>query len=110
MRTAVRGFFFSGRGRNTRCSRDWSSDLCSSDLPPKTRQDYWGPKLARNQERDAEVMEKMAQLGWSVDIVWQCELRNTAVLMERLVGFLGPPRSEERRVGKECKSRGSPDY
>src|SRR2546422_6918510 len=26
-------FFFSSRRRHTRCSRDWSSDVCSSDLP-----------------------------------------------------------------------------
>src|SRR2546422_11776501 len=28
-------FFFSSRRRHTRCSRDWSSDVCSSDLPPQ---------------------------------------------------------------------------
>src|SRR5687768_5634068 len=28
------GFFFSSRRRHTRCSRDWSSDVCSSDLAP----------------------------------------------------------------------------
>src|SRR3989449_8573511 len=30
------GFFFSSRRRHTRCSRDWSSDVCSSDLVPTT--------------------------------------------------------------------------
>src|SRR5256884_1755618 len=29
---ALQGFFFSSRRRHTRCSRDWSSDVCSSDL------------------------------------------------------------------------------
>src|SRR2546422_5009968 len=29
-------FFFSSRRRHTRCSRDWSSDVCSSDLPSDT--------------------------------------------------------------------------
>src|SRR2546429_4442868 len=29
-------FFFSSRRRHTRCSRDWSSDVCSSDLPETT--------------------------------------------------------------------------
>src|SRR5256884_4155098 len=28
-------FFFSSRRRHTRCSRDWSSDVCSSDLGPR---------------------------------------------------------------------------
>src|SRR5687768_8578919 len=31
-RVARRSFFFSSRRRHTRCSRDWSSDVCSSDL------------------------------------------------------------------------------
>src|SRR6266436_1185889 len=38
-------FFFSSRRRHTRCSRDWSSDVCSSDLipPPHDRADQPGP-------------------------------------------------------------------
>src|SRR3989449_6338084 len=32
MTTSSRPFFFSSRRRHTRCSRDWSSDVCSSDL------------------------------------------------------------------------------
>src|SRR5256884_5610757 len=36
-------FFFSSRRRHTRCSRDWSSDVCSSDLP---RQDASPQELA----------------------------------------------------------------
>src|SRR2546422_8562840 len=35
-------FFFSSRRRHTRCSRDWSSDVCSSDLHPESR----GPAVA----------------------------------------------------------------
>src|SRR2546429_6674719 len=31
-------FFFSSRRRHTRCSRDWSSDVCSSDIAGQTRQ------------------------------------------------------------------------
>src|SRR2546429_5135688 len=33
MRMVHLSFFFSSRRRHTRCSRDWSSDVCSSDLP-----------------------------------------------------------------------------
>src|SRR5690554_4531475 len=35
---APRPFFFSSRRRHTRCGRDWSSDVCSSDLPGKAAQ------------------------------------------------------------------------
>src|SRR2546422_1836638 len=37
-------FFFSSRRRHTRCSRDWSSDVCSSDLTARTR--FWVPPPA----------------------------------------------------------------
>src|SRR5205809_5492920 len=41
-------FFFSSRRRHTRCSRDWSSDVCSSDLPDP---------------REAKVLEHVEELG-----------------------------------------------
>src|SRR4030043_420984 len=37
-------FFFSSRRRHTRCSRDWSSDVCSSDLPEKQISLFWEDK------------------------------------------------------------------
>src|SRR5712675_1804610 len=38
-------FFFSSRRRHTRCSRDWSSDVCSSDLADETRPFMQGARL-----------------------------------------------------------------
>src|SRR2546422_5860572 len=38
-------FFFSSRRRHTRCSRDWSSDVCSSDLPPPFDRFAWATGL-----------------------------------------------------------------
>jgi DNA mismatch endonuclease (patch repair protein) len=83
-------------------------DGCPKGSPPKSHENYWGPKLARNRERDAEAMAKMAELGWSVDIVWQCELRNTATLTERLAAFLGPPPHAERRAPNTALASNSP--
>src|SRR2546422_7102338 len=40
-------FFFSSRRRHTRCSRDWSSDVCSSDLPKRLK--WCRPREARSQ-------------------------------------------------------------
>src|SRR2546422_3122324 len=58
-------FFFSSRRRHTRCSRDWSSDVCSSDLTENWANmwlnegfaefmpgQYWGAKLGRHAEDD----------------------------------------------------------
>src|SRR5215217_6833959 len=71
-------FFFSSRRRHTSYWRDWSSDVCSSDLPVLAPLQRWlrtghGPVLAPLQR------------------------------------WLRTGRSEERRVGKECRSRWAPD-
>src|SRR3712207_9470485 len=79
--------FFSSRRRHTRYWRDWSSDVCSSDLVTGVR--------------------TRAEAGWGrfrggawissnvrADLLRTCSRRSS--------------RSEERRVGKECRSRWSP--
>ncbi len=55
---------------------------------PSTNRDYWLPKLARNVERDAENQTRLAQLGWEALIVWECEIKNTSVLRDRIRAFL----------------------
>src|SRR6202043_1525389 len=40
-------FFFSSRRRHTRCGRDWSSDVCSSDLAPRRHRSFPGGRTSR---------------------------------------------------------------
>src|SRR6266436_1436421 len=75
-------FFFSSRRRHTRCSRDWSSDVCSSDLQDRDPQ-FGYIRLRSTPESVSEV--KVQTNSFSAEF-----------------------RSEERRVGKECRSRWSP--
>ena len=42
---------------------------------PKTRLEYWKPKLTRNYERDKENTAKLQAAGWYVIVVWECELK-----------------------------------
>src|SRR5207247_8198986 len=69
-------FFFSSRRRHTRSTRDWSSDVCSSDLPYCP--EWWHGRAEPECRRPAGRY------------------------------YPGAVRSEERRVGKECRSRWSP--
>jgi DNA mismatch endonuclease (patch repair protein) len=62
---------------------------CNRSRKPKSNQNYWQPKLQRNGERDARVQAELADMGWDVFIVWECEVKNTDLLKERLLGFLG---------------------
>src|SRR3989442_8536122 len=106
-------FFFSSRRRHTRCGRDWSSDVCSSDLvvagPP------FRPKLLVLDEpfsgldplvRD-EFMEGLLQQAGEMTILISSHELGEIDGVATHVAFLDE-RSEERRVGKECRSRWSP--
>ena len=48
---------------------------CKNYTVPKTNTDFWKAKVARNQERDQEVWRKLEAKGWSVIIVWECQLK-----------------------------------
>lgn len=71
---------------------------CRLARPPKTRQDYWIPKLARNQERDCAVEKQLEALGWKVVTVWGCETRNVDLVRAKLMPLLaaGAPASSPR--------------
>src|SRR5690606_39807841 len=75
-------FFFSSRRRHTRFSRDWSSDVCSSDLRKSVT---------------ADIDKQTANVATRTQMLY--------LVTPRLRG----ERSEERRVGKECRSRWQPD-
>jgi len=55
---------------------------------PKSRLDFWLPKLESNRQRDLANQERLRGMGWSVLVVWECELRDAAVLAERVRSFL----------------------
>lgn len=51
---------------------------CKLNKPPKTRTEYWLPKIARNVARDQANKQKLISLGWKVLTIWECEIRNNA--------------------------------
>src|SRR5699024_11788718 len=83
------GFFFSSRRRHTRSKRDWSSDVCSSDLLMN---------LSKMKVLKLEISSPVN--NWMMDSLFK-DLQ----MKRSLVTLLSLLRSEERRVGKECRSR-----
>ena len=70
---------------------------CSNAGVPQTRTDYWHPKLARNVENDKRHVQLLEEQGWSVSIVWECDVRKSLTdTVANLVQFLGPTRSCHR--------------
>lgn len=64
-------------------------DGCSICHIPKTRHDYWVPKLQRNKERDKINQAKLKELGWRSLVIWECEVKDIEGLKRRLLKFLG---------------------
>ena len=55
---------------------------------PKANRDYWLAKVGRNRERDAQHLEALTTLGWCVETIWECDLKDRAGLQARLRGVL----------------------
>src|SRR3989440_2455118 len=93
-------FFFSSRRRHTRSDRDWSSDVCSSDLPEGSIITISTGMLKEKGYRHwlKNFLHAMGQEDWTY---W---MRQGAKPRQAVASV----RSEERRVGKECRSRWSP--
>lgn len=55
----------------------WHGHACKRGARlPKTNQDYWRKKIARNMARDAKNSEALRALGWRVITLWECELKS----------------------------------
>lgn len=66
----------------------WHAHGCKYGQAPKSRLDYWLPKLEANERRDREKASQLGDLGWSVLTVWQCETRYPERLARKLQRFL----------------------
>lgn len=66
----------------------WHAHNCDKGRAPKSKLDYWGPKLAANVERDAKKAGELEALGWSVLTVWQCQTKDERTLLAALIAFV----------------------
>src|SRR5256885_10696828 len=94
-------FFFSSRRRHTRLQGDWSSDVCSSDLGTDPLPDELHGLVADlgMLALDSRLEDEQPEWDLPFELVGDAD--------HRALGDVGM-RSEERRVGKECRSRWSP--
>src|SRR5699024_11494482 len=88
-------FFFSSRRRHTRSKRDWSSDVCSSDLD----------LVLEVEQQIGDGVVRCIAMGVTDGLPRGVEAENTGAAISVPVG-----RSEERRVGKECRCRWSREH
>src|SRR5699024_11941393 len=97
-------FFFSSRRRHTRSKRDWSSDVCSSDLDERVTRD--SSETGRSESMQPP-QDQQRQSKPNVVSIQSAKKSAEVYLAEPRV--YSEARSEERRVGKECRSRTWPE-
>src|SRR5207247_3336479 len=96
-------FFFSSRRRHTRSTRDWSSDVCSSDLHLVEEILRLDPNSVRHRQQQVEYAFKSGDKAKLIEAY--LELADTLLRQD----LPDKARSEERRVGEGWRDRGSGD-
>lgn len=64
------------------------SATCKLARLPKSRLDFWKPKLERNRQRDLDNQAKLIELGWKMIIIWECEISDKEKLKLKIRSFL----------------------
>lgn len=63
---------------------------CKLARLPKSRQEFWIPKLETNRARDQRNVAALTATGWAVEVIWECQIKDNAQLaavVERIVGM-----------------------
>lgn len=64
------------------------AESCRLARLPKSRLDFWVPKLEGNRKRDLDIARRLKQTGWRVLVVWECETSDRESLTQKLKDFL----------------------
>lgn len=73
------------------CFWHWHPDPnCKRARMPKSRREFWKPKLEGNRRRDRENRQKLDDLGWEVLEIWECEVGDLEQIKTRIKAFLDP--------------------
>lgn len=72
----------------------WHGHGCAKGRLPKSREDYWVPKIEANRTRDAAKAAALEAAGWRVLTIWQCEIGDPSSLAGRIAAFLAGENSD----------------
>jgi DNA mismatch endonuclease (patch repair protein) len=74
----------------------WHQHDCQKGRGPASNKSYWNPKLSKNASRDRRKDRALRRKGWSVFVVWQCQIKSPETLaakMRRLKNSVSKKRS-----------------
>jgi len=68
---------------------------CKLARLPKSKLDFWNPKLEENRKRDLRNQRRLRDLGWRVLVVWECQMVDTDRVSDVVREFLQKQEGEE---------------
>jgi DNA mismatch endonuclease (patch repair protein) len=100
----------------------WHQHTCPAGRVPKSRLDFWAPKLEANTARDAKAQGALRAAGWRVLVVWECAVRGARATrddaLRATLSFVRSgedsfrevpePISDERDAAREIQTRSPP--
>jgi DNA mismatch endonuclease, patch repair protein len=66
----------------------WHGHGCKKGKLPKSKLEYWAPKIEQNKRRDRRNVRNLRKNGWDVLSVWQCQTKSPKRLETKLSKFL----------------------
>lgn len=68
---------------------------CALARLPKSRLEFWLPKLEKNRLRDQAILQQLEIAGWSTLVIWECELKDHEAVADRIKNFLDSSEKKE---------------
>ncbi|MDE3135079.1 MAG: DNA mismatch endonuclease Vsr [Acidobacteriota bacterium] len=65
---------------------------CALARLPKSKLEFWLPKLTGNRRRDLRDLRRLRRAGWHVKVIWECQTKDTRCLESSIRKFLRPSR------------------
>lgn len=65
-----------------------NDSTCKLARLPKSRSEFWIPKLETNAARDQKNQGKLRELGWDVLVIWECQIKDRTLLSAKIESFL----------------------
>ncbi|WP_458382689.1 very short patch repair endonuclease [Rhizobium anhuiense] len=73
----------------------WHGHNCPKGHLPKSRNEYWKPKIESNKARDERTVNELKMMGWESLVIWQCEVARLDAALATIARFLGPPKQRK---------------
>jgi DNA mismatch endonuclease, patch repair protein len=61
---------------------------CALARMPKSRLEFWKPKMEANRKRDSRNQRLLRKEGWRILVVWECQLADEETMQDRIMKFL----------------------